>query len=137
MQTIPGTKSCFICGRQNPHGLNLRFETNGTQVQTTFVAGPNHVGFRDTVHGGIIAALLDEVMVWACGVATKRLAYCAEMTVRYAHPLRPGIAALAVGELVNNRRGKLFEARADAPDDANHAVLATATGKYASLKSTK
>ena len=136
MQTIPGTKSCFICGRQNPHGLNLRFETNGTQVQTTFVAGPNHVGFRDTVHGGIIAALLDEVMVWACGVATKRLAYCAEMTVRYAHPLRPGIAALAVGELVNNRRGKLFEARAELRD-GSQVVLATATGKYLPLKSTE
>jgi acyl-coenzyme A thioesterase PaaI-like protein len=75
-------------------------------------------------------------MVWACGVATKRFAYCAEMTVRYVHPLRPGIAALAVGELVNNRRGKLFEARADL-SDANHAVLATATGKYLPLKSTE
>lgn len=133
MQTLPGTKSCFICGRQNPHGLNLRFETDGIRVQTTFVPGPTHVGFRNTVHGGIIAALLDEVMVWACGVTTKRFAYCAEMTVRFAHPLPPGMAALAVGELVSNRRDKLFEARAELRDP-RAILLASATGKYLPLK---
>ncbi|MBI4663804.1 MAG: PaaI family thioesterase [Verrucomicrobia bacterium] len=133
MQSLPGTKSCFVCGRHNPIGLNLRFETDGIRVQTRFVPSPTHVGFRNTVHGGLIATLLDEVMVWACGVRTKRFAYCAEMTVRYAHPLQPGREVLAVGELANNRRNKLFEARGELRDPAG-LVLATAVGKYLPVK---
>lgn len=133
MQTLPTTKSCFVCGRQNAHGLRLRFETDGVRVQTRLAFRLEHVGFQNTIHGGLIATLLDEVMVWACGVRTKRFAYCAEMTVRYAHPLRPGIEALAIGELVSNRRDKLFEARGEIRDPQN-VVLATSTGKYLPLK---
>ena len=68
-------------------------------------------------------------MVWACGVKTKRFAYCAELTVRFRHPVRTGVAVIAIGELVSNRRDKLFEARAELRDDGN-VVLASANGKY-------
>lgn len=133
MQALPTTKSCFVCGRQNPIGLRLHFETDGVRVQTRLAFRSEHVGFQNTIHGGLIATLLDEVMVWTCGVRTKRFAYCAEMTVRYAHPLRPGVEILAIGELANNRRDKLFEARGEIRDPQN-IVLATATGKYLPLK---
>ena len=133
MQTLPTTKSCFVCGRENANGLRLRFETDGTRVQTRITFGHHHIGFQNTIHGGLIATLLDEVMVWACGVRTKRFAYCAEMTVRYSQPLRPGIEALAIGEFVENRRDKIFEARAELRDSQN-VVLAKATGKYIPIK---
>ena len=133
MRTLPTTKSCFVCGRQNPIGLKLRFETDGIRVQTRLAFGHDHIGFRNTVHGGLIATLLDEVMVWACGVRTKRFAYCAEMTVRFTQPVRPGVEILAIGELVTNRRDKLFEARGELRDPGN-AVLATSTGKYLPVK---
>lgn len=135
MQPLPATRSCFVCGRQNPIGLNLRIETDGLRVQAKFHPAASHVGFQNTVHGGIIAAVLDEVMVWACGVNTKRFAYCAEFTVRFVQPLRPGTDALAVGELVSNRREKIFEARAELKDSAN-ALLAMATGKYLPIPQT-
>jgi uncharacterized protein (TIGR00369 family) len=129
MQTLPSTKSCFVCGQTNPIGLKLRFETDGNVVRTRFVPEPTHVGFKGTIHGGIISTLLDEVMVWACGVKTRRFAYCAELTVRFKHPARPGIEIEAMGELVNDRQGKLFEARGELRDPQN-VLLASATGKY-------
>jgi uncharacterized protein (TIGR00369 family) len=133
MKLLPHTRSCFVCGESNPAGLNLRFETDGRLVQTRFVPRAEHVGFRQTVHGGLTATLLDEIMVWACAVQTKRFAFCAELNVRFLNPVRPGEALIASGELVSNRRGKLFEARAELRDQAGLA-LATATGKYLPIR---
>jgi uncharacterized protein (TIGR00369 family) len=129
MTLLPHTRSCFVCGESNPAGLKLRFETDGRLVQTHFVPRAEHVGFRQTVHGGLTATLLDEIMVWACAVQTKRFAFCAELKVRFLQPVRPGERLVAAGELVSNRRGKLFEARAELRDQAG-LVKATATGKY-------
>ncbi|HOX58432.1 MAG TPA: PaaI family thioesterase [Candidatus Paceibacterota bacterium] len=133
LKTLPHTRSCFVCGEANPAGLNLRFETDGRRVQTRFVPRAEHVGFRQTVHGGLIATLLDEIMVWACAVRTKRFAYCAELKVRFIRPVRPNEALVATGELVCNRRDKLFEAGAELRNK-NGETLATATGKYFPVK---
>lgn len=130
---LPHTHSCFVCGESNPIGFKLRFETDGRIVQTRFVPRPEHVGFRQTVHGGIIATLLDEIMVWACAVQTKRFAFCAELNVRFQNPLRPGETVLATAELVENRCGKIFEAKGELRTEAG-VVLATATGKYLPIK---
>jgi uncharacterized protein (TIGR00369 family) len=136
MKFLPHTRSCFVCGESNPAGLKLRFETDGRLVQAHFVPRAEHVGFRQTVHGGLTATLLDEIMVWACAVQTKRFAFCAELKVRYLNPVRPGEALVASGELVSNRRDRLFEARAEMKDQAGR-VLATATGKYLPIKTTE
>jgi uncharacterized protein (TIGR00369 family) len=114
--------------------LKLRFETDGRVVQTRFVPRPEHVGFRQIVHGGIIATLLDEVMVWACAVQTRRFAFCAELNVRFVRSVQPEEELLASGELVNNRRDKIFDAKAELRNQ-DGLVLASATGKYWPIKS--
>jgi len=114
-------------------GLKLRFQTDGRGVQGRWVPRVEHVGFKQTLHGGVISTLLDEMMAWACAVQARRFAYCAELTVRFLRTIRPGDEVLARGELVANRRGKLFEAKAELRDPAG-SVLATATGKYLPVK---
>ena len=99
MKVLPHTRSCFVCGESNPSGLKLRFETDGRIVQTRFVPRAEHIGFKQTVHGGLIATLLDEIMVWACAVQTRRFAFCAELNVRFLNPVRPNEEVLALGEL--------------------------------------
>lgn len=129
MQRLPNTRSCFGCGLENPLGLQLGFHGDATAAETRFSVRPEFVGFRDTVHGGVIATALDEVMVWAIGVAAGKFVYCAELTVRYLRPTRPQTELIARGEVVENRRGKLFSARAELRDTAGQ-ILAEATGKY-------
>jgi uncharacterized protein (TIGR00369 family) len=133
MLKLPHTKSCFVCGLHNPIGLKLDFETDGRIVQTRFAFRAEHAGFKQTVHGGLISTVLDEVMVWACGVQTKRFAYLAELTVRFLQSVRPGQELIATGELAANRRNKLFEARAELRNEQG-TILATATGKYLPVK---
>ena len=133
MKELPHTHSCFVCGESNPVGLRLRFHTDGRIVRTRFVPCAQHIGFRQTVHGGLISTLLDEAMVWACAVQTRCFAFCAELNVRFLSPVRPDQPAIATAELVANRRHKIFEAKAELRDEAG-LVLATATGKYLPLR---
>ena len=129
MQSLPHTKSCFVCGEQNPIGLKLQFETDGTLVKARFVPRAEHAGFKGTVHGGVLSTLLDEIMVWACAVRTKRFSYCAELTVRFMHPAKPGTEITAVGEMTANRRNRVFEARGELQGPGGE-VLTSATGKF-------
>jgi uncharacterized protein (TIGR00369 family) len=133
MKTLPHTHSCFVCGESNPIGLKLRFETDGRIVQTRFTPRNEHVGFKRTVHGGIIATLLDEIMAWACAVQAKRFGFCAELNVRFVNSLRPNEEVIATAELVANRRGKIFETKGELRDEKG-LLLASATGKYLPLK---
>jgi hypothetical protein len=77
MRELPHTKSCFVCGEANPAGLRQRFETDGRVVRARFTPRPEHAGFTGVVHGGILATLLDEIMVWACAVGTRRFGFAA------------------------------------------------------------
>jgi acyl-coenzyme A thioesterase PaaI-like protein len=56
-----------------------------------------------------------------------------ELNVRFVKPARPGGEAIVSGELVENRRNKIFEARAELRDGAGK-LLASATGKYLPMK---
>jgi acyl-coenzyme A thioesterase PaaI-like protein len=132
MRELPHTRSCFVCGESNPAGLRLRFHTDGRIVRTEFTPRPEHIGFRDVIHGGIIATVLDEIMVWACAAQIKQFGYCAEMTIRFQQPLRPGQPVTLMGEMVANRKNRVFEAKAELR--RGDVVLATATGKYLPLK---
>ena len=135
MKPLPHTHACFVCGESNPFGLRLRFETDGRIVRTRFVPRAEHIGFKGVVHGGILATVLDEIMVWACVVPTRKFAYCAELTVRYLHPVVPGVELIVTGELVTNRKDRIFAATAEARSAAN-LTLAQATGKYLPIKAT-
>jgi uncharacterized protein (TIGR00369 family) len=122
-----------VCGESNPIGLKLRFETDGRIVQARFRPRAEHVGFKQTIHGGLIATLLDEIMVWACAVQTRRFAFCAELNVRFLNLVRPGEDLIAIGELASNRRDRLFEAKAELKNQAG-LVLASGAGKYLPIK---
>jgi uncharacterized protein (TIGR00369 family) len=128
MKVLPHTRSCFVCGESNPVGLKLRFHSDGRAVHTRFTPRPEHIGFKGVVHGGLLATLLDEIMVWACAVQTKQFAFCAEMNVRFLKPARPDEEVFAAGELSANKR-RLFEAKAELRNAAGE-ILVTATGKY-------
>lgn len=129
MRELPHTHACFVCGESNAHGLQLRFTTDGHLVQTHFRLRPAHIGFRGIVHGGILSTVLDEIMVWACAVPTRRFALCAELKVRFLNPVRPEEEVVATGQLVANRKNRLFEARAALTQPGGQS-LAEATGKY-------
>jgi len=77
---------CFICGEKNPIGLHIPFKLQGGKVHAEFVPSKVLQGYKDIIHGGIIAAILDEAMVKSA-ILQKMPAVTAEITIRFKNPL--------------------------------------------------
>lgn len=94
---------CFACGPDNPIGLKIRFVVEGDQCSAEFTPDENHVGFSDTVHGGIIYTALDDVtanILYQQG----RKAHTARCEIRYRQPARVGEALSLRGWIESERR---------------------------------
>jgi len=127
-EKIPRYKSCFVCGPDNDYGLQLAFEARGNEVRTKWVPKEIHCGYVRTVHGGIIAAVLDEIMGWTGWLRYRKYYFTAEVTIRYKKPIISNEKYEVVAKLTNAAR-KLYTAEASIIDDAGE-VAAKATGKY-------
>ena len=126
---LPATRSCYVCGTANPLGLQIGFRIVGQAAESRFSFRPEFSGFRDTVHGGVISTVLDEIMVWAIGIESGKFVYCAELTVRFLRPTPTKTPVIARGEVTENKRNRLFVARGELRNEAGD-LLAEATGKY-------
>ncbi|MBK7143396.1 MAG: PaaI family thioesterase [bacterium] len=127
MKEVARYKHCFVCGEENPGGLKAKFLWDGKEVHSTVIASPNHEGYNGIYHGGIVASLLDEVMVKAI-LALGHFAVTAEMTVRYKKPVRIGETIHYTGRIIE-QKGRLFTTEGEAVNDQGE-LLATATARY-------
>jgi uncharacterized protein (TIGR00369 family) len=119
---------CFACGPRNPWGLKLRFERDGDTVVSHFEATEEYQGFPGYLHGGVITALLDEVMSRVSLVLENRWTMTAGVDVRFRKPVFIGQEVTAVAEHVEtNRRVVKSKAKVLLPDGT---VAADATGKF-------
>lgn len=127
---LPRTAACVVCGPANPHGLHLtsHVDPETGAVHTPFTPSPHHVGFDGLVHGGVIATVADEAMVWAAIWAARRGCVAGELSVRYRRPTAPG-DALAVVATVVRSKARLVETSATITT-ADGRPVATATAKY-------
>ena len=124
---------CFICGKQNSLGLQLDFELVGeAEVRTIFLPTKQFQGFKDIVHGGIIAAVLDEVMVngaWLRGIR----AVTGKFEVRLKRPATVGERLYFTGKIVRDG-DRTVETEAHA-STAEGTVIAEASGLLVKVSS--
>lgn len=84
---LPTSPTCFVCGEHNPAGLQQRFFVEDDVVKTVLIPKVEHCGYANTVHGGIVATILDETMGWAANRELSRMCVTADITVRYRKPV--------------------------------------------------
>jgi uncharacterized protein (TIGR00369 family) len=119
---------CFACGPRNPYGLKLHFERDGDRIVSRFTALEEYQGFPGYLHGGIITALLDEVMSRVSIVNQNRWSMTAGIDVHFRKPVFIGQEVTAVAEhLESNRRVVTAQAELVLPDGT---VAAKATGRF-------
>jgi len=129
---LPHTVGCLVCGRDNPHGLHLKLYVDAAGVVTTqFTPCPTHIGFTGVSHGGILATVFDEAMVWAATWSGKRFCYCGEMTVRFRQPALVGMQ-LTFSARIETARSRIITTTATAVD-ADGRIVAESSGKYVPL----
>ncbi|HEX7077627.1 MAG TPA: PaaI family thioesterase [Candidatus Eisenbacteria bacterium] len=111
--TLDDDQMCFCCGPRNPIGLRLSFEeTSGGRTRTVWTPRPEHQGFKDIVHGGLVSTVLDEVMVRMLYLRGVH-AITGTMETKLYRPLRAGRAYRFEAWLVRDRgRALLTEAEA-------------------------
>jgi uncharacterized protein (TIGR00369 family) len=132
MKEIISYPGCFVCGGRNVHGLQAKFHLEGEQAVSEIMATTEFEGYKGIFHGGVVASLLDEVMVKAI-LAQDVFAVTAEMTVRYIKPVRIGERIRFIGRIISHRgRHYTTEGEAVGEDGARYA---TATGIYLEAKS--
>lgn len=94
---------CFACGIDNPIGLKIDFTVKDGRCSGRFTPGLNHVGFENTVHGGIIYSALDDVMANVLYLQDIK-AHTARCEIRYRKPLEVGQTIKLSGWIDNERR---------------------------------
>jgi uncharacterized protein (TIGR00369 family) len=117
---------CFVCGPENPCGLHLKFFWEEGKASAHLTLSEKHQGYSGVGHGGIVGAVLDEVMIYAA-VPLGHWAATAELNIRYLKPVQVGQTYVVTGEVVRRQR-RLIEARSELRDEAG-ILMASATGK--------
>lgn len=99
-EVAPTSRACFICGSDNPAGLHAHYDerTDGVRL-AHFTGQEHHQGYPGRMHGGIIAALLDETIGRAVMSPDTASAAAAprDVRVRYRQPVPLGVALIAMG----------------------------------------
>jgi acyl-coenzyme A thioesterase PaaI-like protein len=118
---------CFACGQENPIGLRLRFREDDRGIRAEFTAGPQFQGYGGAVHGGVIAAALDDAMANLFHLKGRE-SVTARLEIRYRREAPIG-APLTVSAWIAKEHGKLFIAQA-ALSLADGTALAEARGTF-------
>lgn len=119
--------NCFVCGPDNPTGLNLTFMFDGKTARTEYTPANAHEGYKGILHGGIIATILDEVMIKAA-LAQDIMCVTAQMDVRFKALAFLGRRISFTAEVTEIKGRKITTAGRAV--DADGRTLAEAAGKY-------
>lgn len=117
----PNSRHCFVCGLANPHGLQLRFEiTAPGEVVANYTVPERYEGYPGVVHGGIVAAMLDEVVSRVhMGIDPPRFMYTARLELRYRKNVPIGQPLRIVGRAEKSKgrtatsKGAIYDQNGD------------------------
>lgn len=127
MTSIQDDSKCFVCGPDNPRGLQLDFDLSEEGARTRMRFPAYCQGWRGITHGGLVCTLLDEVMAKA-GQAVGLDGVTAEMSVRFRRPVPTETEVLVSGR-VTEIRGRLASTEAEITDMEGN-VLASAQARF-------
>jgi uncharacterized protein (TIGR00369 family) len=121
-------RMCFVCGEKNPHGLKLRLRVDAERGESCAEVAfeERFQGWAGIVHGGLLATVLDEALIYAAGAKGLKCV-TGEMTVRYVKPVRTGAPYALRGRFLEDK-GRMVLAESELLD-ADGTQVARATGK--------
>jgi uncharacterized protein (TIGR00369 family) len=114
MTRQPNSKHCFVCGLESEVGLKLRFDDNGAdEVRSEFTVPSRYQGYPGVVHGGIIAAMLDEIAGRVIMIGShNRFMMTGKLDLKYRKPAPVETPLTLVARLIRDR-GRLAEAHSE------------------------
>jgi len=129
-------EDCFVSGNWNPLGIGIAVRRDGDEAVATVTLGPAYEGAPDRSHGGIVAAIFDDVLGYMLRFL-QQPAYTGELTVRYLAPT-PIQQPLEFRARVERVEGRKIDTIAEAyalGDDGERTHLATGTARFIAIES--
>lgn len=120
---------CVVSGRENPMGIGIRVRRAGAEARATFRLGAAFEGAPGRAHGGIVAAIFDDLMGYVPQIL-RAPAYTRELTVTYLAPTPVGVDLSARAWLERRDGRKLWTAAEMVHENA---VVATGRGLFVAL----
>jgi len=127
MELIRKYSNCFVCGDKNDYGLRVDFFCDEGVSRAEYVADNRFQGYKNILHGGIISALLDEVMIKAV-IAKGILVVTAEIEVKFIKSVRIGEKLLLEGKVTGEQK-KIFTAEGKVLNSKKE-IVATGKGRF-------
>ncbi len=131
MKSIQRYSHCFVCGDKNEVGLKVDFFEEDEKAKAEYVCTSDYEGYKGILHGGIISALLDEVMIKAI-FARGSMTVTSHLEVQFRKPARIGEKLLLEGH-ISQDKGRLILAFGKAFRQ-DGTVIALAQGRYFKAK---
>jgi len=104
----PNSRHCFICGLENPVGLHLHiYETEPGVVESQYIAPEHFQGYPGVLHGGIVAALIDEISGRAQmgnDPMNPRFMFTGKLEVKYRKNVPIGKTLKIIGKATKSKR---------------------------------
>lgn len=107
----PNSRYCFGCGLENPIGLKLQiYQIEPGLIETNYTAPKHFEGYPGTLHGGIVATILDEMSSRAHmgDLAEPRFMFTGKMEVKYRKNVPIGKPLKIIGK-AGKSKGKTAE----------------------------
>ena len=118
---------CIMCGAANPLGLQLKFKVRPDgSVVAMFPCNEVFQGYPNTIHGGVVSALLDAAMAHAL-FSHGEVCLTAELEVKFLAPVVVNCGAVVRG-FVEKDAYPLFYTAAEFKQDRN--IVAYAKAKF-------
>ena len=100
---------CFGCSPDNKHGLQMKFFEDGDRVVCNWEPVDYLQGFFNVLHGGIQAALMDEIGFWLVQVKVKTAGVTASMNVRLLRSVPTDKGPLRLVATLTGKRRNLVD----------------------------
>lgn len=79
--------NCFACAPHNSKGLKMQFYEDGDEVVCQWLPTSDYCGWINTLHGGIIATLMDETCGWFISRKYQLSGMTTNLNIKYKNPI--------------------------------------------------
>ena len=128
---LPYGQGCFVCGRDNPHGLKVDFYVKDNKVCVDLLFERSYQSYTDTTHGGILSSILDEAMGWAAYTFSDitSFLFTRDLDVSYKRNAPIGEMLYLSTEFVGIEKNMFYKATGKIVD-GNGKLITTSKGIY-------
>jgi uncharacterized protein (TIGR00369 family) len=119
---LPGYVNCFCCGSKNESGLQQRFYFEDGYIKCQFTPDRRFEGYHGNIHGGVLCALLDEVMGWAPTYHFKQMCVTGKLDFKFLRPAPLNQRYVCQAKMTGENR-RLWEAQGQILDEAGNVYV--------------